>query len=121
MKVWNVRIICDGIASIEQDGKPVSLMMYNLKEFDLKSFMTAMKTPESRLPKMEYKIHMPEVEPPKKNKGTLGELLKGLPEDLKRRVQNVWLDADGAVSIDFAQEDGGTVNEDFGDRSSRER
>lgn len=70
-----------------------------------------MRIPESRWPEMEHSVKIPGVVPPKLNKGTLWELLDEMPEDLRRRVQSMWVGADGDVSIDFAPEDGGTSGE----------
>lgn len=69
-----------------------------------------MRIPESWWLEMEHEVPMPKVNPPKKRKGELGDLLAGLPEDFKKRVQSVWVNSDGSVSIDFAPD--GKVDED---------
>lgn len=39
------------------------------------------------------------------NKNALGDLLGGLPDDLRKRVQSVWVNPDGSMSIDFVTEE----------------
>lgn len=36
----------------------------------------------------------------------LGKLLKEIPNDLRRRVQSLWVFADEGINIDFAPEGG---------------
>ena len=69
------------------------------------------RTPDKiYMPEMKRDVPMPEVKPPRKDKGKLSELLDGLPEDFRKRVQSVWVNSDGSVSIDFAPD--GKVDED---------
>lgn len=138
METWDVQIICDGMDILQdvRNGKPESDMLFNPEDFDWESFWDnysllsedilslsikiakeaamskiPIRTPEERWPEMKNEVPMPKVNPPKKRKGELGDLLAGLPEDFKKRVQSVWVNSDGSMSIDFAPEGGGTSEE----------
>lgn len=50
-------------------------------------------------PEPKYSLKMPEVKHIKAE--TLREIIGALPEDMARRVINLWIGADGTISIDL--------------------
>ncbi len=60
-------------------------------------------------PEPKFRIEAPEAKHVKAE--ALRGILGALPEEIARRVTNIWIGADGTISIDLAELQGGEHNE----------